>query len=697
MVEVGKKTGKQTQAGRDVYETPEGEMVSEKSTTFEYKGKWINIPTIHGGKQYSEDQLMEMLDKGLIKPTSTHDELEEAIQAAQSRSDSLEFNKGGTPMLEKQMELFEDGGLRDEGGMVDEESGNEVPVGSTRKEVRDDIPAMLSEGEFVFPADVVRYIGLENLMRIRQDAKQGLKQMEAMGQMGNGDEAVLPDDMPFGMMDLIIIEGEEDEEPQEKAQGGVIHANRGSFITPMFDPSNQDVREYKNEAGDSLFIPFLNGEPVYPIPAGYFPAGQMPTKTETEAIPTGGDDDDTPPPPQSEFQKAGGWGMDTSATDGKALDMWIKEAEKVSTFGNVAAGIGAAINPLLGGMIALANKQQKKQIVEMLDEKIKQARKTPIEGQVAALQDIKKRLTTDEGKGILGKVIDEITGTVTDALGLSEEEKKKAKVTSTVNTQQSPDEPDDKTEKDATNAVEQPDETAIKLIDNGILGPEDFAPKPPEAIPTAPETPTIASAPEIPTLQTPDKIPTGMGIQGFESSVTVPEEGKTPSTLPLRTEQAVVAAGMTKLQTALDEIRASQPYRGPVSGMTMQEKLEDPMAPFKKGWEKLTEAVSEVSTTDYTTPTQPTATTVSTGGGDDDGPSLAEQMQKTMQEKATESLKTADQKTAEVASKAKAGGASQAEVDKIKSEGAKVKEKLEQQSKGIKTGFKKGGLASRKK
>ena len=167
-------------------------------------------------------------------------------------------------MYEKQMELFEDGGLRDEGGMVDEVSGNDVPVGSTRKEVRDDIPAMLSEGEFVFPADVVRYIGLENLMRIRQDAKQGLKQMDAMGQMGNGDEAVIPDDMPFGVMDLIIVDGEE--EPQEKAQGGVIHANQGTFVTPMFDPSNQDVREYKNAEGNSLFIPFLNGQPVYPIP-----------------------------------------------------------------------------------------------------------------------------------------------------------------------------------------------------------------------------------------------------------------------------------------------------------------------------------------------------------------------------------------------------------------------------------------------
>jgi hypothetical protein len=32
------------------------------------------------------------------------------------------------------------------------------------EEVRDDIDAKLSEGEFVVPADVVRYIGLEKLM-----------------------------------------------------------------------------------------------------------------------------------------------------------------------------------------------------------------------------------------------------------------------------------------------------------------------------------------------------------------------------------------------------------------------------------------------------------------------------------------------------------------------------------------------------
>ena len=99
--------------------------------------------------------------------------------------------------LKEQMELFEDGGLMDEGNTIDPVSGNDVPPGSTQEEVRDDIPAQLSEGEFVFPADVVRYIGLEKLMQMRQQAKMGLQTMEDMGQMGNSEEAVMPDNLPF--------------------------------------------------------------------------------------------------------------------------------------------------------------------------------------------------------------------------------------------------------------------------------------------------------------------------------------------------------------------------------------------------------------------------------------------------------------------------------------------------------------------
>ena len=71
------------------------------------------------------------------------------------------------------MAFMQEGGLQDEGGTVDKESGNDVPSGSLKKEVRDDVPAMLSEGEFVIPADVVRYIGLSKLMQMRQEAKMG--------------------------------------------------------------------------------------------------------------------------------------------------------------------------------------------------------------------------------------------------------------------------------------------------------------------------------------------------------------------------------------------------------------------------------------------------------------------------------------------------------------------------------------------
>ena len=309
------------------------------------------------------------------------------------------------------MEMFNEGGLKDEGGSVDPVSGNDVPIGSTKEEVRDDIPAMVSEGEFVFPADVVRYIGLNNLMNMRQEAKMGLKTMEAMGQMGNGDEATLPDDMPFGMADIVIVE--DSDEPKEMAQGGVIQAQTGKFITPMFNPSDQDNREYRNAQGESLFIPFLNGEPVYPIPAGYSPVGQAPTEAEVEATPVSDNDDDPRPPPEpSEFQKAGGWDMDFKNPDGsinaEKVELWVKESEKVSTFGNVATGIMAAINPLIGMASHLGNQANKKGIAANFERAMAAAGKTPIEGQIDRLKEVNTRLTTKEGKNILSQALNSV-------------------------------------------------------------------------------------------------------------------------------------------------------------------------------------------------------------------------------------------------------------------------------------------------
>ena len=83
-----------------------------------------------------------------------------------------------------EMAFMQEGGLKDDGMDQDPVSGNEVPSGSMAKEVRDDISAQISEGEYVVPADVVRYLGVKHFEDLRDKAKQGLQTMEANGRIG---------------------------------------------------------------------------------------------------------------------------------------------------------------------------------------------------------------------------------------------------------------------------------------------------------------------------------------------------------------------------------------------------------------------------------------------------------------------------------------------------------------------------------
>jgi len=249
--------------------------------------------------------------------------------------------------LDKQMEMFNDGGLMDEGGTVDPVSGNDVPPGSTQEEVRDDIPAQLSEGEFVFPADVVRFIGLNNLMQMRQQAKMGLKMMEEMGQMGNSEEATIPDDLPFDINDLDMEDEIDNNNELEMQVGGFVQPTQqqqqmgisgfqqavapttGVAAVPQQAASQQYVQpmqaavpttpvytaadiptfkgfvgenvpgvdfeyvEYKNEAGNVIQLrkSKTTGDLLDPIPEGY--TFVDPEKTATEEVTT------TPTMPQT--------------------------------------------------------------------------------------------------------------------------------------------------------------------------------------------------------------------------------------------------------------------------------------------------------------------------------------------------------------------------------------------------------------
>ena len=256
------------------------------------------------------------------------------------------------------MEMFKEGGLKDEGGTKDPVSGNDVPSGSLKEEVRDDIDAKLSPGEFVFPADVVRFIGLQKLMQMRDKAKAGLQRMEDMGQMGNSDEAIIDDDVPFGTTDLIIMAGPSDNEMNQGGMPTVPGQGRFDQIVgqPQFD---YEVKKFRNEAGAELFIPFVRGEPVYQAPPGYSEVSQEQQQQELA--------DPTLPQAtvESELGQTGtdsGMGGGPSVGDVGYSDMTDTEKADfgdaargvgpAGAFGKAAIGFGSGMLDMTGGMIS---------------------------------------------------------------------------------------------------------------------------------------------------------------------------------------------------------------------------------------------------------------------------------------------------------------------------------------------------------
>ena len=136
------------------------------------------------------------------------------------------FAEGGeVKTMEEQMKLFEEGGIADDGMSVDPVSGNEIPPGSLASEVRDDIPAQLSEGEYVVPADVLRYYGVRFFEDLRAEAKQGLAQMESNGRIGG-------EPVPAGGPQM----GEGDLTPEEMAVLQEMGMNVGGYVPQQQPP-----------------------------------------------------------------------------------------------------------------------------------------------------------------------------------------------------------------------------------------------------------------------------------------------------------------------------------------------------------------------------------------------------------------------------------------------------------------------------
>ena len=202
-------------------------------------------------------------------------------------------------MINKQMETIG----------FDPVSGNEVPLGGTPEGVRDDIDAKLSKGEMVIPEYAVNYHGVETYIKSIQKAQEGYQQIQDMGLVGNPDEAIMDESEPLPKMG--------DENIPEYQTGGLTTTALAPIspvtlpsvpTTPSVDltqplapvstqvtPTTQSVGSldvstlqvggykiipYVNAAGNTLYVPSINGQVIGAVPTGYSPATEQQTASQ---------------------------------------------------------------------------------------------------------------------------------------------------------------------------------------------------------------------------------------------------------------------------------------------------------------------------------------------------------------------------------------------------------------------------------
>ena len=216
------------------------------------------------------------------------------------------FKKGGMAMKE-QMGYALGGDVE-----IDAESGNEVPPGSRPEEVRDDIPAMLSEGEYVVPADVTRYYGVKFFEDLRAQAKTDLAEMDANGRIGGEPVPETEDDLTEDEMSLLG-------EVMAMNQGGMvpqINQQQMMYPIPSVAPQMQQMQQQPQPTAYNQPVGMNQGGMVGQNPN--VDAFGNPIGPSIPTIPT------TPPSLQPVDPFASNiYGLDKAATDSPTKDIQV--------------------------------------------------------------------------------------------------------------------------------------------------------------------------------------------------------------------------------------------------------------------------------------------------------------------------------------------------------------------------------------
>jgi hypothetical protein len=126
-----------------------------------------------------------------------------------------------------------------------------LPIGSSPENVADDISAMISQGEYVLPANVVKWHGLKHIMSLQDEAEMGLMMMHDVGLMVEvGDETQEePDSEGVDDAQVSAASGPEQEEAQttiETPEGNEIEL--AAVETIYEQPEVDKTEEYQNNS-----------------------------------------------------------------------------------------------------------------------------------------------------------------------------------------------------------------------------------------------------------------------------------------------------------------------------------------------------------------------------------------------------------------------------------------------------------------
>lgn len=281
--------------------------------------------------------------------------------------------------------MMAEGGLKTDGATTDPVSGNEVPTGSTAEEVRDDIPAKLSDGEYVVPADVVKFFGVSFFEKLRAKAKAGLAEMDADGRIGGEDTTEEEDDdeeLPFSVDELQTEDDGMDAQMQDAgfAKGGAvtgnptpadIEANRSTFNPAAYPigfsvfgnqtaapattapvtqtPVATTTKVYVNKQGQTVVISFdAQGNPTTPIPAGYKPQENASVGSRADNMESNkGASNGATPTTGGSIGAGGRIKLEDFASNESLIASGMKDIEQI----NASKRVGGVAGALLGGPV----------------------------------------------------------------------------------------------------------------------------------------------------------------------------------------------------------------------------------------------------------------------------------------------------------------------------------------------------------